>query len=222
MSITVYAKKNNKICVRANFSTGRSSHLVNSTFSASPYKYNATPPDHPRANRQAERFVDTFKRSLKNNRGKSRMKKRLQKSHKILTLDLALTLLGGARLIAWGAPFFVLVRHVWNKALQLDPPCATHVQSVGRTTNTDSVSKVSGRHWPGSHTVSHGSVRVWPAYGDSPSSRLTWIPGSQHKFFSSQNRSEYWEVSWRLEVTYCHSSSRERASTNIDVENSNE
>ena len=33
-------------------------------------------------------------------------------------------------------------------------------------------------------------------------------------------RPEYWEESWRLEDTYCHSNSSERSSDNVDVKNS--
>ena len=32
-----------------------------------------------------------------------------------------------------------------------------------------------------------------------------------------KDRSKYWEESWRLEVTYCHSISREKLSTNAGV-----
>ena len=72
----------------------------------------------------------------------------------------ALTLLGEARFIAWRlrCPFlgecrrirdiFVLGMRVWVTDLRLDPPkkpCATLVQSVGPTTNTDSQRKDSNR-----------------------------------------------------------------------------
>ena len=42
----------------------------------------------------------------------------------------------------------------------------------------------------------------------------------QFKLQHFLNRAGYWEVSWRLEVTCCHSNSSERPSANADVKNS--
>ena len=40
------------------------------------------------------------------------------------------------------------------------------------------------------------------------------------KLHRCRERPEYWEKSWRLEETYCHSTSSERPSANANVKNS--
>ena len=44
-----------------------------------------------------------------------------------------------------------------------------------------------------------------------------WRPS---KLLHCRERPEYWEESWRLEETCCHSNFRERPSANVDVKNS--
>ena len=46
-----------------------------------------------------------------------------------------------------------------------------------------------------------------------------WRPSKQKHYWK---RPEYWEESWRLEETWCHSISSERPSAYADVKNSNE
>ena len=46
-----------------------------------------------------------------------------------------------------------------------------------------------------------------------------WRPSKRQHYWE---RPEYWEESWRLEKTCCHSDSSEKPSANADVKNSNE
>ena len=64
-------------------------------------------------------------------------------------------------------------------------------------------------------TVTKGLLKVWKIWKLA----TEWRPSKQQHHWK---RPEYWEESWRLEETYCHSISSEIPSAYADVKNFNE